>query len=553
MKTLLQPGKLVSLRGREWVVLPSEDPQLLVVKPLGGSDDETAGIYLPLDIVTDRPEDARFPPPESSDLGDMSTARLLYDSARLAFRNGAGPFRALAKLSFRPRAYQIVPLIMALKQDVVRLLIADDVGIGKTVEALLLTRELMERRKIKRFAVVCLPHLCEQWQEEIRTKLDIEAVIIRSSTQARLDRQIQGDTSVYDFYPYQIISIDYIKSDVRRDIFIEQCPELVIVDEAHTCARPAGASTSQQQRYHLISRLAAKANQHLVLLTATPHSGKLEELQSLLGFLKPEYESLDLPNSTQQQRRDLARHFVQRKRADVEKWLGEDTPFPKRDPFEWPYNLSRPYAAFFSDILSFARKLVAPDPANRHAGKRVQYWSALALLRGVMSSPEMGVKMLNTRLSNLAEVAGDDVPANTGRMEPSVIGEQTSIFNPIGDQEYATEGDAAPTQVIAQNDWSDHQRRQLRQFTERLEALKCPEHDLKLASLALILEEWIENEFNPVVFCRYIPTANYLGERLKPLLAKKFPKLDLRVVTSEDPDDVRKRGPGFVKRLRDVF
>ena len=237
--------------------------------------------------MADRPADARFSPPAAEDLGDISTARLLYDSARLAFRNGAGPFRALAKLSFRPRSYQMVPLIMALRQESVRLLVADDVGVGKTIEALLIVKELLERRKIKRFAVVCLPHLCEQWQAEIRAKLDIEAVIIRSNTQARLDRQIQGDTSVYDYYPYQVISIDFIKSDARRDVFIEQCPELVIVDEAHTCARPAGASASQQQRYHLVSRIAAKPGQQLILLTATPHSGKPEEFQSLLGLIQP--------------------------------------------------------------------------------------------------------------------------------------------------------------------------------------------------------------------------------------------------------------------------
>jgi superfamily II DNA or RNA helicase len=172
---------------------------------------------------------------------------------------------------------------MALRQETVRLLVADDVGVGKTIEALLILRELLERRTIKRFAVVCLPHLCEQWQEEIRSKLDIEAVIIRSNTQAGLDRRIQGDASVYDYYPFQIISIDFIKSDVRRDVFVEQCPELVIVDEVHTCARPTGASTAQQQRYHLVSRIAAKPGQHLVMLTATPHSGKPEEFQSILG------------------------------------------------------------------------------------------------------------------------------------------------------------------------------------------------------------------------------------------------------------------------------
>jgi len=527
-----QPGKLVTLRGREWVVLPSDDPDLLIVKPLGGSDDEIAGIYLPLGIATDEPTDARFAPPEAADLGDMSTARLLYDSARLAFRNGAGPFRALAKLSFRPRAYQIVPLVMALRQDVVRLLIADDVGVGKTIEALLIVKEMLERRKLKRFAVVCLPHLCEQWQEEIRSKLDIEAVIIRSNTQARLDRQIQGDASVYDFYPYQIISIDFIKSDVRHDVFIEQCPELVIVDETHTCARPSGASKAQQQRYHLVSQIAAKPGKHLVLLTATPHSGKSEEFQSLLGLIRPSFEALDLPTSTQSQRQELAKHFVQRKRADVEKWMDENTPFPQREAFEWPYDLSRDYFAFFNDILEFARKLLVADSSPQRQ-RRVHYWTALALLRGVMSSPDAGVKMLNTRLDKLTLVdTGDAAVIDDGDLD---------IQNPVGDLDYGFEGDNAPTQVVEREDWSDHQRRQLRQFAERLGSLGNIKDDRKLYAAAIVLEDWIAHGFKPVVFCRYIETANYVGKHLEPALRKKFPKVDVRVITSEDPDDIRKQ------------
>jgi superfamily II DNA or RNA helicase len=529
MSSQLQPGKLVHLRGREWVVLPSDDPDnLLIVKPLGGSDDEITGIYLPLDINADRPVDARFSPPTNADLGDISTARLLYDSARLAFRNGAGPFRALAKLSFRPRAYQIVPLIMALRQETVRLLIADDVGVGKTIEALLIVRELLERRTIKRFAVICLPHLCEQWQEEIRSKLDIEAVIIRSNTQAGLDRRIQGDASVYDYYPFQIISIDFIKSDVRRDVFVEQCPELVIVDETHTCARPTGASASQQQRYHLVSRIAAKPGQHLVMLTATPHSGKPEEFQSLLGLLKPEFKALDLPGASQAQRRDLARHFIQRKRADVEKWMDEDTHFPKRDTFEWPYDLSREYNEFFGDILDFARKLVVPDPTGKRE-KRVQYWTALALLRGVMSSPQAGVKMLNARLGRLAEAATDADAAAGDEAE-----------NPVRDLDFGFEGDNSPTQVLEHGDLSEYQRRQMKALAERLEKLGNIQHDGKLFAAAVVLEDWLDKGFNPVVFCRYIDTAIYLGDHLGPALRKKYPKLDLQVVTSEDPDDVRR-------------
>ena len=531
MSRSLQPGKLVSLRGRDWVVLPSDDRDLLVVKPLSGSDEETTGIYLPLKVPDDLPQDARFASPVAEDLGDISTARLLYDAARLAFRNGAGPFRALAKLSFRPRAYQIVPLVMALRQNTVRLLIADDVGVGKTVEALLVVRELMERARVKRFAVICLPHLCDQWQQEFRAKLGIEAVIIRSNTQARLDRMIQGDTSVYDYYPYQIISIDYIKADSRRAVFVEQCPGLIIVDEAHTCTRPAGASKAQQQRYHLLRDLADKPDQHMVLLTATPHSGKPEEFHSLLGLLKPDFETLDLPNSNQSERRTLARHFVQRKRADVEKWMGEDTPFPDRDTIEWNYDLSPAYAEFFNDVLEFARKLVSPGDSGRRK-KRVQYWTALGLLRGVMSSPGAGVKMLATRLDKLVvEAEADDAAADAG----------DAALNPVGDMEFGVETDIAPTQVMEQGDWTDHQRRQLRSFAKRLEAFAGPEDDQKLYAASIVLEDWILNGFQPVVFCRYIETANYLGEHLGTRLAATIPRLDLQVVTSEDPDDLRKQ------------
>ena len=548
-KNTFQPGKLVTLRGRDWIVLPSDNPDLLVVKPLGGSEEETAGIYLPLALPADQPVDATFAPPTAADLGDIGTARLLYDAARLAFRNGAGPFRALAKLSFRPRSYQMVPLIMALRQERVRLLVADDVGVGKTIEALLIIKELLERRKISRFAVICLPHLCEQWQAEIRAKLDLEAVIIRSNTQARLDRQIQGDASVYDYYPYQVISVDFIKSDLRRNVFIEQCPELVIVDEAHTCARPTGASTSQQQRYHLISRIAAKPNQQLVLLTATPHSGKPEEFHSLLGLLDPSFETLDLPNSTQAERRTLARAFVQRKRADVEKWLDEETPFPTREAFEWPYELSPAYADCFERLLDFARKLVAPlattgattgATAGVSGPQQIHYWTALALLRGVMSSPAAGIEMLNSRLERLAAgIQEEDAeqPALAQELAADLLADE----NPVGDTEFGFEGDNTPTQVVQRQAWSSYQRQQLRGFADQLAALANPVADLKLAATAAIIEDWLNQGINPVIFCRYIATATYVGAQLAPALQRRFQQLDVQVITSESPDDLRKQ------------
>ena len=88
----------------------------------------------------------------TDEIATQEGARLLSDALRLSLRRGAGPFRSAARLGFEPRAYQLVPLLMALRLPVVRLLIADDVGIGKTIEAGLILRELIDRGEADRFA-----------------------------------------------------------------------------------------------------------------------------------------------------------------------------------------------------------------------------------------------------------------------------------------------------------------------------------------------------------------------------------------------------------------
>jgi len=104
-------GTMVRARGREWVVLPSSEEQLLLVRPLGGTEDEVTGIYLPLEPV----ESASFAPPNASQLGDDRSCRLLRDAVRLGFRSSTGPFRSFGNIAVEPRPYQLVPLLMALK------------------------------------------------------------------------------------------------------------------------------------------------------------------------------------------------------------------------------------------------------------------------------------------------------------------------------------------------------------------------------------------------------------------------------------------------------
>jgi hypothetical protein len=391
------PGSIVTSRHRQWVVLPHINQDLIRLRPLSGNEDEIVGIYQRLrDLGLEGIQPATFPLPESQQVEDHSAGLLLIDAARLLLRSGAGPFRCLGRLSLRPRPYQLVPLLMALKLQTASLLIADDVGIGKTIEAGLIARELLDRGEVKRIAVLCPPHLCEQWQQELSEKFHIDAVVVRSGTASKLERGIPNNDSIFSYYRHLIVSLDYAKAERRRASFITHCPDLVIVDEAHTCARPNKTTTSQQQRHQLITEIAKKQEQHLLLLTATPHRGIEESFLSLLGLLKPEFESFHLNNLTEQQRDQLASHFVQRRRADIKRWLGNETPFPERESKEEPYKLSKEYKDLFNNVYDFARSLVKTTTVEMsHAQRRGRYWSALALIRCVMSSPAAAIATLN--------------------------------------------------------------------------------------------------------------------------------------------------------------
>ena len=262
-----KPGDLVRARDREWVVLPETRADLLRLRPLGGTEDDATLIYLPLEPRAPAP--ATFDLPDPDKPGSHEAALLLRDAIRLKLRAGAGPFRSFGNLNVEPRAYQLVPLLMALKLGTVRLLVADDVGIGKTIEAGLIARELLDRGEIERLAVICPPHLCEQWQQELSEKFSVDAEVVRTGTASRLERGLRPDESVFEVYPFTVVSLDYIKSDRRRSDFLRACPEFVIVDEAHSCVR--SNTNTRHQRYQLLKGLAdSEPRRGMVFLTATP-------------------------------------------------------------------------------------------------------------------------------------------------------------------------------------------------------------------------------------------------------------------------------------------
>lgn len=344
-----RPGGLVRLRGREWVVLPESRPNLLELRPLGGSEEDATLIFLPLE--PEPPQPARFRPPDPEKPGSQAAALLLRDALRLQLRAGAGPFRSFGKLCFEPRAYQLVPLLMALEQAVVRLLIADDVGIGKTIEAGLVVRELLDRGEIERCTVICPPHLCEQWQAELACKFNIEAEVVRTGTAPRLERGLRPDESIFEVHPFTVVSLDYIKSERRRADFLRACPELVVVDEAHTCVR--ADTTARHQRYELVKALAlAKPARHMLFLTATPHSGDEVAFYNLLGLLDPKFAALaELPEGAARRRlrEELSDRFVQRRRVDIAEWR-EAAGFPVRMSRDATYRLGGEWGRLFDAV-----------------------------------------------------------------------------------------------------------------------------------------------------------------------------------------------------------
>ena len=193
---------------------------------------------------------------------------------------GAGPFRCLGNVALEPWPYQLVPLLMALKQEVSRVLIADEVGLGKTVEALLIARELLDRGEIRKVTVICPPHLCEKWKSDMIRQFNLAAEVVRPGTAQKLERGLPAGKSIFDVIPFTVVSLDWIKSDRNCEGFLRSCGEFVIVDEAHTCSARKGGG--RQQRYELLRGLAADAQRHLVLLTATPHSGDQEAFDNLV-------------------------------------------------------------------------------------------------------------------------------------------------------------------------------------------------------------------------------------------------------------------------------
>ena len=530
--TAFKPGSLVRARDRDWVVLAGTTTDLVRARPAAGREEEETCFLTALENV----ESSIFPAPDPknpSEIGDHASSRLLRDALVLGFRSGTGPFRSFGELACTPRDYQLVPLLMALKLDPVRLLIADDVGIGKTIETCLILKELVARGEIDSFSILCPPIVAEQWRTELLTKFNITAELVLSSTAARLERECPGG-DIFGHIPFTIVSTDYIKADKRRGTFLDRAPKCVVVDEAHNCAQPGlqvrARGALSQQRHQLLTQLAADKDRHLILVTATPHNGDDHAFRSLLGLLEPKF--LNMPEDlageqNRSHRENLAKNLVQRRRQDITRLFGINTPFPERKTTDAIYELGVDQRLFLRNIQKFLRDHGKSQGLLSHGG--------ITLLRSIASSPEAGTEALRN-LSKSEALADNPAPAESlnGTLKEQVAAEASAALhdespdgNDILDTRDFPTPEAGSRAAI---------RQRLLELADQCESLTGESKDPKLKALIKVVKALRKAGHQPIVFCKYIPTANAVATHLQNALRG----VKVEAITGDIPPEQRR-------------
>ncbi|UCC63067.1 MAG: DEAD/DEAH box helicase family protein, partial [Anaerolineae bacterium] len=222
------PGAVVRSRARLWRV-DAQAGDLLMVTSIDGGQPEQRRLYLPFEDV----QPGQLDPPSARVIGRPQAQDLLLRAFRLSLLHGTAPLLSLQRSGAIPKDYQLVPVVMALEMPRVRMLIADDVGLGKTIEAGLIVTELLTRQMAARLLVVVPANLREQWREALDYFFHIPARIISTRHRREMERELPAGANPWQHYRYLITSVDYAKQPAIKNQILEQEWDIVVVDEAH--------------------------------------------------------------------------------------------------------------------------------------------------------------------------------------------------------------------------------------------------------------------------------------------------------------------------------
>ncbi|MFZ2961393.1 MAG: DISARM system SNF2-like helicase DrmD [Candidatus Ozemobacteraceae bacterium] len=270
--------------------------------------------------------------PEPTGFDDPKTLEAFLDAVRWGAVSQAddrvlqSPFRSGIEID----EYQLDPVVRALTMPRVNLLIADDVGLGKTIEAGLVVQELILRHRVRSVLVVCPSSLQIQWRDEMHDKFGLEFRIIDSEVIGQLRRKRGIHTNPWKHFPRLITSIDFLKRERPLRLFREILPsgdqptyprqfDLLIVDEAHNVAPSGRGKYAIESQRTMAIRMLASHFEHKLFLTATPHNGYRESFAALLELLDNQrFARAIKPDKTQ-----LGAIMVRRMKSELKKrWDG---------------------------------------------------------------------------------------------------------------------------------------------------------------------------------------------------------------------------------------
>ena len=536
------PGTLVNCRQRLWRV-DYQEKEILHLTAVDQSDYHTKA-YLPVEKVT--PSSLEYPSPQK--IGSIQDQKLMLEAFRLSMVNSTTPYRALQYSRAIPISYQLVPVTMALEQEKVRMLIADDVGLGKTVEAGLIIQELRVRGLAKKVLVICPANLRQQWKEALEYFFHIEADIYSRETRRQLEKNLPAGTNLLEFRDAFVISVDYAKATEVKNLLLDTNWDVVVIDEAHQVAKPHQASADQSvlmDRWNLARDLSAsKRIEHLLLLTATPHNGYTDSFASLINLLGVGAVSGPVHNPIIH--REIAKdHLVQRRRADVEAWLSmgnSKIQFPKREQSEEVIKPTSDELAVIEAVKHYSNLILDnAKGASKHI-YTLAGWTVLHLHKRALSSPQAlrcslqnRKRTLERRVKDLTE---DDPGLSVQDARANVLDDQVSDL--YDEDEIILRSDkitpGSPEMIRAELQALEKLITQADQIT--------PSKDSKLFCLTKnTLPSLLRNKPKVIIFTKYRDTMHYLEQQLRanPRFA------DAEILTLDGTLNEKERGEVFTQ------
>lgn len=324
----------------------------------------------------------------------------------------------LGKAAIDDLTFQHLPVERALAQDRVRLLIADDVGLGKTLEAGLITSELALRGRADRILVITTRAMLTQFQKEFWTRFSIPLARLDSAAIRRMRNRIPAHYNVFDQFDRSIVSIDTLKRDTQiRDALKHSYWDLIIIDEAHNAAARKAAAGSNSQRAEL-AQLLSRRTDSLLLLTATPHDGSQESFASLITMLDP----TRVPDPTRLHRSDIGDLVVRRFRSSPEVVVDIGREIPKRELFPRHFPISTEEEVAYRSIAELHLDLDAQETR----GRAIDLFRT-TIAKAIFSSPAACYETLERRIRGIDNGTARGTEADRDRLR--ALADQVAAIN----------------------------------------------------------------------------------------------------------------------------